>query len=67
MWSVPPHVVPSTSLYHPEVGTHENKTVGHGVTVVSVLVVVTVGLGVVAVFVFVMAAVVVAVVTVPRK
>ena len=65
MRSTPPHVVPSTSLYHPEVGTHENKTVGHGVTVVVVVVVVTVGLAVVVVFV--LAAVVAAVVvTVPR-
>ena len=62
---MPPHVVPSTSLYHPEVGTHENKTVGHGVTVV-VVVVVTGGLA--AVVGIVVAAVVAAVVvTVPRK
>lgn len=65
MRSTPPHVVPSTSLYHPEVGTHENKTVGHGVTVVVVVVVVTGGLALVVGIV--VAAVVAAVVTVPRK
>ena len=58
MRSMPPHVVPSTSLYHSEVGTHENKTVGHGVTVVVVVVVVTGGLA---------AVVAAVVVTVPRK
>lgn len=65
MRSMPPHVVPSTSLYHPEVGTHEDKTVGHGVTVVFVVIVVTGGLAVV---VGTVVAVVVAavVVTVPR-